>query len=121
MRIHTGLFILGLLLGAGSIAQPQPSPAPLLPPAPTTKAAVGQWDVDIVQRAAKILGAPELWNRADSGDCAADAKTFSISCALEKAVEEAAGVWRDGSRRAPGTQQPAARPDCAIRAETDHH
>jgi hypothetical protein len=56
---------------------------------PTTKADVGRWDVGIVQRAEEILASPAQWNRADTGKCPADAKTFSISCALQKAVEEA--------------------------------
>jgi hypothetical protein len=50
---------------------------------PVTKA-----DVKIVQRAREILSSPSNWNRADTRECAADAKTLSLYCALEKATDE---------------------------------
>jgi len=66
-----------------------------------------------VERAAKILASPRQWNRADTGECPGGA-TFSIRCALEKAVEESAGVWRDpaGAR----IKQPPARSECRFHA-----
>jgi hypothetical protein len=48
-------------------------------------------DVLIVQRAQKILDSPAKWNRVDTRICPADAKTFSMYCALEKATVEVAG------------------------------
>jgi hypothetical protein len=33
------------------------------------------------------------WNRADTRDCSADAKTFSLYCALEKATNEVSGKF----------------------------
>jgi hypothetical protein len=57
---------------------------------PATRADVGQWDAEIVQRAAKILASPAQWNRADTSECPNKARTFSIACALQKAMEEAA-------------------------------
>jgi len=84
----------------------------------TTKAEVGRWDADLVQRAAKTIGSPAQWNRADTGKCPAGS-SFSIRCALEKAVEESAGVRRDhaGSR----TNQPPARADCRFHAAGGGH
>ncbi len=53
---------------------------------PVTKA-----DLQIVKRARKILDSPAKWNRADDRVCPADAKTFSLYCALEKATNEVTG------------------------------
>jgi hypothetical protein len=53
---------------------------------PVTKA-----DIAIVKRAGKILNSPSKWNRADNRICPADAKTFSLYCALEKATDEVTG------------------------------
>jgi hypothetical protein len=53
---------------------------------PVTKA-----DVRIVQRAREILNSQSEWNRADSRVCPADAKVFSLYCALEKATDEVSG------------------------------
>lgn len=53
---------------------------------PVTKA-----DLQIVKRARKILDSPAKWNRADNRVCPADAKTFSLYCALEKATDEVTG------------------------------
>jgi hypothetical protein len=48
-------------------------------------------DVNIVQRAQQILDSPTKWNRADDRRCPADAKTFSLYCALEKATTDVTG------------------------------
>src|ERR1700722_9912601 len=55
---------------------------------PVTKA-----NVRIVQRAREILNSPSGWNRADTRVCPADAKTFSLYCALEKATDEVSGKF----------------------------
>ena len=55
---------------------------------PVTKA-----DVRIVQRAREILNSQSEWNRADTRVCPADAKTFSLYCALEKATNEVSGKF----------------------------
>jgi hypothetical protein len=52
---------------------------------------VTQDDVRIVQRARQILNSPEKWNRADNRVCPAEARTFSLYCALEKATDEVSG------------------------------
>jgi hypothetical protein len=56
---------------------------------PVTKA-----DVQIVEHAQKILDSPAKWNRADTRICPADAKTFSLYCALEKATYEVTGSFK---------------------------
>src|SRR5262245_22969395 len=53
---------------------------------PVTKA-----DLQIVKRAREILDSPSKWNRADNRECPAEAKTFSLYCALQKATIEVSG------------------------------
>ncbi len=55
---------------------------------PVTKA-----DIQIVKRARDILNSPAKWNRADTRVCPADAKTFSLYCALEAATTEVSGKF----------------------------
>jgi hypothetical protein len=55
---------------------------------PVTKA-----DVQIVQRAREILDSESKWNRADTRVCPADAKTFSLYCALEMATDQVSGKF----------------------------
>jgi len=45
-------------------------------------------DLRIVQRARQILASESVWNRADTRECPADLKVFSLYCALEKATQE---------------------------------
>lgn len=52
------------------------------------KPPVSKADIEIVKRARKILSSPAKWNRADTRECPADEKTFSLYCALEKATED---------------------------------
>jgi hypothetical protein len=55
---------------------------------PVTKA-----DVRIVERAKEILDSPSKWNRADTRLCPAEAKTFNLYCALEKATRDVTGQF----------------------------
>src|SRR5262245_29755778 len=55
---------------------------------PVTKA-----DLRIVQRARQILDSPAKWNRSDTRECPAAAKTFSLYCALAKATDEVSGEF----------------------------
>jgi hypothetical protein len=64
---------------------------------PNARPPVTAADVRIVQRAAKILDSPEKWNRADTRACPAEAKTFSLYCALEKATDEVTGNFQHRS------------------------
>jgi len=56
---------------------------------PATKSAVGQWEAAVVRRAAALIDTPAQWNRADNATCPKNATTFSITCALQKAVDDA--------------------------------
>jgi hypothetical protein len=48
-------------------------------------------DRRIVQRAAVILSDANVWNRSDNRVCPANATTWSIYCAMEKATDEVSG------------------------------
>jgi hypothetical protein len=48
-------------------------------------------DREIIQRAAAIISSDAVWNRRDDRQCPADATTWSIYCAVEKAQIEVAG------------------------------
>jgi hypothetical protein len=61
---------------------------------PDARPPVTQADVQIVQRAQKILDSPAKWNRSDTRNCPAEAKTFSLYCALEKATIEVTGNFQ---------------------------
>ncbi len=60
---------------------------------PEARPSVTMADVRIVQRARQILGSPEVWNRADTRICPAEAKTFSLYCALKNATDEVSGQF----------------------------
>ena len=51
------------------------------------------FDRSILERAAAILHADSVWNRADDRKCAATARTFSIYCAVQKATIEITGAF----------------------------
>jgi hypothetical protein len=53
---------------------------------PITKA-----DLLVVRRAREILDSPAKWNRVDNRLCPAEAKTFSMYCALQMATNEVSG------------------------------
>lgn len=58
---------------------------------PEAKPPVTEADVRIVKRAREILHSQSDWNRVDTRICPADAKTYSLYCALEKATSEISG------------------------------
>lgn len=90
MHSRVRAVVFTVVAGSGLLIHAQT--APKSPPLPVTRFAVGQWDAAIVRRAADILASSAQWNKADTGDCEAGAKTLSISCALDRANQEAAGV-----------------------------
>jgi hypothetical protein len=55
--------------------------------------APGPVDEKILRRAAAILSTTAVWNRADDRRCPADAKTWSIFCALQKATLDVTGAF----------------------------
>src|SRR6266480_943507 len=100
MSIKTlGYVLSGLIIG--SIARGQ---------TPTTRSAVGAYDLSIVKRVEQILSSPDRWNRADTAACSRSAKTFSLLCALQTAVDEAA--LATAPRPGATTTQTTARVDC---------
>jgi hypothetical protein len=48
-------------------------------------------DREILRRAALVISSDSVWNRADNRKCPADAKTWSIYCAVERATIEVTG------------------------------
>ena len=50
-------------------------------------------DLHVIARAREILSSPDKWNHSDSSNCAADATTFSLFCALQKASTEVTGSF----------------------------
>jgi len=50
-------------------------------------------DLHVISRAREILDSPAKWNHADTSDCAADATTYSLFCALQKASTEVTGSF----------------------------
>jgi hypothetical protein len=98
-----------VVLAIGIVAQaraqvPAGNPSVSLP---RTEAAISAWDLAIVLRAEALIASPAQWNRSDKGDCRADAKTFSLRCALEHATDEAAG-------RVTGQSSKLVRLDCRM-------
>jgi hypothetical protein len=86
-------------------------------PAPATKAEVGRFAVEIVRRAETLLSSPQRWNRVDSGNCPRTDTTYSVRCALRRAIVEAAGLmWNPG----PSSKLPAASIDCSMDVSPDH-
>jgi hypothetical protein len=49
------------------------------------------WGVAIIRRTSVILTSADKWNRSSAGECKADASTFSLRCALERAADDVAG------------------------------
>jgi hypothetical protein len=48
-------------------------------------------DRKILERASTVIASEAVWNRADNRTCSADAKTWSIYCAVQKAMIEVTG------------------------------
>lgn len=50
-------------------------------------------DLHVIARTREILDTPEKWNHSDTANCTADATTFSLFCALQKASTEVTGSF----------------------------
>jgi hypothetical protein len=108
--------ILANLVVWGSPARGQVTQAP----APATKAAVGPFDVEIVRRAEALLSSPQRWNRIDKGSCPHTDTTYSVRCALRRAIVEAAGlVWNPGPVAAV-SRLSTAPVECSMDVSDDH-
>ena len=82
--------------------------------APATKAAVGPFDVGIVKQAEAVLSSPQRWNRRDTGECPRADTTYSVRCALRRAVVEAAGLSWTPRAAAPLQQSSTAGSECSM-------
>src|SRR6266851_5789330 len=80
-----------LILAAALKAQTLPDKTTCGPGGSDARPPVTKADLRIVRLAREILNSPAKWNRADTRDCPAEAKTFSIYCALAKATDEVSG------------------------------
>jgi len=85
--ISLAALVVSATLGAQSPQNSSASDSDARPP-------VTKDDVRIAQLAKQILNSPEKWNRADNRVCPAEAKTFSLYCALEKATDEVSGNFK---------------------------
>jgi hypothetical protein len=112
--------LLASLPSIGPIAQAQVSHATFPAPPPRTKGTVGQFDAGIVQRAAEILASASQWNRTDTGSCPRAATTYSIRCALKRAVVEGVGMTWDAKPAAQAARQPPERVDCSMDVAEEH-
>ena len=83
--LFVALFLSAVSANAQGTATQTPAENSAVRP-PITKA-----DLQIVKRAREILDSPSKWNRADNRVCPADAKTFSLYCALQMATIEVGG------------------------------
>lgn len=88
--------------------------------APTTRAAVGLFDVEIVQRAEALLSSPQRWNRVDKGTCPRTDTTYSVRCALRRAEVEAAGLVWSPNPAAASSKLSTAPINCSMDVSTDH-
>jgi hypothetical protein len=112
MRPYLRFFALASVVCLGLAMRAQSPGA--FPPPPTSKAAVGRWDAAIVEHAAALLASPSQWNKAGTAHCPANATATSLQCALQIAIEEAAGVDRAPSPSAAAA--PSAFTDCRFHA-----
>jgi hypothetical protein len=60
------------------------------------KPALTKSDIEVVKRARQILDSAAKWDRHDTQDCSADAKLFSLFCALKKADTDVNSTFDDG-------------------------
>jgi hypothetical protein len=75
-------------------------------------------DTEIVRRAAAILSSDSVWNRADNRKCPAEATTWSIYCAMEKATIEVTGGFH---HRRPALEAVRAVVDQRSAGRNYHH
>jgi hypothetical protein len=87
--------------------------------APATKEAVGPFDVGLVKRAEVLLSSPQKWNRVDTGRCPRADTTYSVRCALQRAIVEGAGLEWD-PRAGPKTSSANAPLNCSMDVSAGH-
>ena len=111
--------LLAVIVAGASMADAQASRSAFPPPVPTTKEAVGLFDLALVKYAETILSSPEKWNRVDTGRCPRADVTYSVRCALQRAIVEGAGLAWDpnAARRSPSVNTPL---DCNMDVSVEH-
>jgi len=107
MNMRSIVLAFGILVHASSLAGAQTLAGSAPGFVPSKEADIGAWDVAIVRRAAAMIASPAQWNRSDKGSCVPDAKTVSLRCALQRAVDDAAG-------RAASRPSSTPRVDCRL-------
>jgi hypothetical protein len=108
------------LVARSSCVHAQASRAESPAPPPFTKAAVGLFDVGLVKRAEAILSSPERWNRVDKGRCPRADTTYTVRCALQRAIVEGAGLAWDESA-SPKNAGASTRTECTMNVSEEHH
>src|SRR5690349_11068547 len=111
--------VLAVVIARASMAYAQDSRSAFPPPVPTTKEAVGVFDVALVKYAETVLSSPEKWNRVDTGRCPRADIKYSVRCALQRAIVEGAGLaWdRKAAPRSPGASTPLM---CGMDVSVEH-
>ena len=119
MHSRLRVFFVAGVVTRGALAGAQASHAALPAPVPSTKEAVGPFDVALVKRAEAFLSSPQKWNRLDTGRCRRADTTYSVRCAIERAVVEGAGLAWD-TRSAPRPSSANTRIDCSMDVSAEH-
>lgn len=113
MHVRAALMTVGVITSAVAPISAQTPAGEVHHDLPRTRANIAAWDVAVVERAAAMLASPARWNRSDTISCAPGAKTISIRCALERAIDDAAA--ESGSKASTTTGDAAAtRADCRL-------
>jgi hypothetical protein len=119
MKTRKRILILAGFLIVSPVVHGQAPSAKVPASSPPADGTIGQWHIQIVQRAREILASSDVWDRADTGDCPDNPKKFSIRCALEEALDEAAGKPNDSSGGAANSKSTATISQCQFRAAGD--
>ena len=84
--IRIALVVSALLMLPLAVSAQAPATQPATAGDSDVRPPVTPADLQILQRARRLLDSPAKWNRADNRKCPAEAKTFSLYCALETAT-----------------------------------
>ena len=113
MNARAAVLALASILNAASRTSAQAAAGDTRAALPRREAAIGEWDAAIVRRAAAMIASPAQWNRSDASPCTPDAKTISVRCALQRAVDDMVG--RAATTRATVAPSDQALPvDCRL-------
>jgi hypothetical protein len=110
IRTYTGWFPVSGFTSSSSGLRFQIDTAKQIPPSTL--------DLEILQRAAAIISADSVWNRADNRKCPPTATTWSIYCAVEKAMIEISGGFH---HRRPASELVRVIVDERTKAKTYQH